>query len=807
MTLPFRFTSPDRRKRFSRPLAALAIGALTFASLAHVDGAHAAPEGTLGEMSVSIGPQGTSAWVRVESEDGKTWTKIKNESLPLGGPITVDMATGRIKAIGIFLGDCDGHQCIEGVAHPMLGSAHLGKFNDVFNTTVFPPTVDGKSSFVLETAKLGVSAAGIAVPGFGDAIIARCNAALKNGGSIQQEHTFVHVVPMTLGVDTRTVQILNFGSLTDNIVLNSSKPLEDVDFAKTVNVELPVICEAVPVPPSAGAPGQVGTQCCRPFEVVGATLHGDPAEYAGACPVGIKLFMSAKSNIKGPFEARIESKTGWKSEKYSYQTTESNADGTWSKHFQDTLTVPVVMPLNQSSGGGAQTFGQGIGNVQMNPKNEEPQFPGGIPKMGDVQTGFNPGNFHEDSLRLVVTGNGKTIMTDWWKYSVTCDPKKAQVADGAPTGVQQSVFVQQAFLALLPVAPRDGSKCGVTVSGLIQTNVKNVNVTFRLKNHQGNSTNAQTIKTSHANNIGKFVEYLDFSTSGQGVWVTPGGGWALPGGGAGSQAGPKQGTLQIVVENPATFEGNVASYNFTCHDPVPVGLQQVPTVKVDPNIPRIPGNVVGKGNDQTAQPDKQIVAPQIVCLGGTVKGGKCLCDGETVVIGGITSGGRTTYRCAAKPREDRKANEAGTAAESRLRRRQRAQQCVRLSGGLCAAEDRRDVVSLPARRGAAAAAREAETDRPDARDDAAGCLCGRRRALQQVCVSGRHKFAERRLQDGCNERSPAQRRHTAARALISMKLRRGLRAAPSYLRQRLGTPHVSRGWRKRSGVVCKMSQP
>jgi hypothetical protein len=807
MTLPFRFTSPDRRKRFSRPLAALAIGALTFASLAHVDGAHAAPEGTLGEMSVSIGPQGTSAWVRVESEDGKTWTKIKNESLPLGGPITVDMATGRIKAIGIFLGDCDGHQCIEGVAHPMLGSAHLGKFNDVFNTTVFPPTVDGKSSFVLETAKLGVSAAGIAVPGFGDAIIARCNAALKNGGSIQQEHTFVHVVPMTLGVDTRTVQILNFGSLTDNIVLNSSKPLEDVDFAKTVNVELPVICEAVPVPPGAGAPGQVGTQL-PPYEVIGATLHGDPAVYAGACPVGIKLFMSAKSNIKGPFEARIESKTGWKSEKYSYQTTESNADGTWSKHFQDTLTVPVMMPLNQSSGGGAQTFGQGIGNVQMNPKNEEPQFPGGIPKMGDVQTGFNPGNFHEDSLRLVVTGNGKTIMTDWWKYSVTCDPKKAQVADGAPTGVQQSVFVQQAFLALFPVAPRDGSKCGVTVSGLIQTNVKNVNVTFRLKNHQGNSTNAQTIKTSHANNIGKFVEYLDFSTSGQGVWVTPGGGWALPGGGAGSQAGPKQGTLQIVVENPATFEGNVASYNFTCHDPVPVGLQQVPTVKVDPNIPRIPGNVVGKGNDQTAQPDKQIVAPQIVCLGGTVKGGKCLCDGETVVIGGITSGGRTTYRCAAKPREIvRPTKPEPQPKVVCVGGSVRNNACVCQAGF---APQKTGATSFRCQRVAVLPPPlvKPKPTGPDARDDAAGCLCGRRRALQQVCVSGRHKFAKRRLQDGCNERSPAQRRHTAARALISMK-RYGAAFGPRrhiYLQQS-EMLQVSRVWRKRSGVVCKMSQP
>lgn len=85
--------------------------------------------------------------------------------------------------------------------------------------------------------------------------------------------------------------------------------------------------------------------------------------------------------------------------------------------------MPVIMPVNQSSGGGAQDAAKGIGNVQMNPKSEEPIFPPGLPKgPKQVQTGFNPGNLHEDSLRLVVTGNGKTITTDWWKY--TCDPQR-----------------------------------------------------------------------------------------------------------------------------------------------------------------------------------------------------------------------------------------------------------------------------------------------------------------------------------------------------------------------------------------------
>lgn len=43
--------------------------------------------------------------------------------------------------------------------------------------------------------------------------------------------------------------------------------------------------------------------------------------------------------------------------------------------------------------------------------------------------------------------------------------------------------------------------------------------------------------------------------------------------------------------------------------------------------------------------------PKIACIGGVVRNGECLCGGETAAIGGVTSGGRTTYRCETKPRE------------------------------------------------------------------------------------------------------------------------------------------------------------
>lgn len=631
-------------RRTPFPSLTAAAGALALMTLTS-SSALAAPEGTLDSMALDLGPGAIFAGIVIESSNGKNWTGIKESQVSLAGTLKIDLKHGRIKAFGIYLGQCDGHSCFEGVATPLLGSIHVD-----------PPHVkslEGTTSFSFSSLKLGdPGGGGIPVVPVGAGIVERCNAGLSQGQSIRKGFGFLQAVQVTLGADTRMWTGFKFGTVGKNFVLGN-EPLVDVDFAKTFTVNIPVTCEAVPVTPGAGAPGQVGTKLPE-YKLLGATLHGDPAQYAGACPMQIKLFMSATSNVPGPFVARVEAKSGWVSTPLNSQTSESAQGGTWAKHFQETMSVPVLYAIKPSDGG-AKDATKGIGNVKMNPKAEEPVVPPGLPKgPKQVQAGYNPGNLHEDSLRLVVKSGDQAVTTDWWKYSVTCDPNKAKVAGDTPSGVKQSVFIQQAFLALFPVAPKDGSKCGLNVSGLIQTNVKNAEVTFRLKNHQGNSTNAQTIETTHANNIGKLVEYLDFSKSGQGSWVTPGGGWSMPGSG-GSQAGKKTGTLQIVVEKPAKFEGNVASYNFACYDPVPVGLQQPPTVKVDPAIPQGPGSIVGKKNDARArQPDKVlpksregakpvIVAPKpkLVCTGGSVRNNACVCRPGYAP----TKTGATSYRC------------------------------------------------------------------------------------------------------------------------------------------------------------------
>ncbi|HEX5778614.1 MAG TPA: hypothetical protein VFY21_07205, partial [Xanthobacteraceae bacterium] len=81
-----------RRASFLRPVAVVGGLGLTILSPSN---ALAAPEGTMGTFSLGLTTQGIFAAVRVQSENGKTWTKIKNDNLTLGGPITVDMKTGR----------------------------------------------------------------------------------------------------------------------------------------------------------------------------------------------------------------------------------------------------------------------------------------------------------------------------------------------------------------------------------------------------------------------------------------------------------------------------------------------------------------------------------------------------------------------------------------------------------------------------------------------------------------------------------------------------------------------------------------
>ena len=191
-------------------------------------------------------------------------------------------------------------------------------------------------------------------------------------------------------------------------------------FSRDIEIEC-VKSVAPPSPPSG--PGNI--QALDEFALESAALTIYPSTYSGPCPTDLSLFMTVKGNLKGTFEARIESTAGWKSTKFVHQTNEfQGGTGLWIRDFTEPFTVPVVMPPSGNSGGGG--IPSGPGDFAVLPPPGDDVFPpqgAGSHAVGGI-TGHDPGsNVHQQSLRLVAKANGKTVFSGWKLYRVTCDPK------------------------------------------------------------------------------------------------------------------------------------------------------------------------------------------------------------------------------------------------------------------------------------------------------------------------------------------------------------------------------------------------
>jgi hypothetical protein len=266
--LPGRQTLGEAIMRTSKPhtyrhalraiLAGAACGSIALAAL--MPGvAHAAPEGRLKSMSLNLvapyaapSAVGPTGGLVVVSDDGETWNRFLDAPVALGGTVNIEMKTGRIKNFGIFWGACSGHDCFSGSpfavpATPLLVStapanAYTKKIsmtvNFTFPASIIPTNLPGP----------GIS--------FGDQIIARCNAALEEGKSINEGHEFTFVQPVTLGTDTMMYTGANFNSAGEgSYTFSPPNPMNDVDFSKTSQVVLPVTCQ--PVPETIKAPPKI----------------------------------------------------------------------------------------------------------------------------------------------------------------------------------------------------------------------------------------------------------------------------------------------------------------------------------------------------------------------------------------------------------------------------------------------------------------------------------------------------------------------------------------------------------------------
>lgn len=575
-----------------------------------------AGDGSVENMSLQLNADIFSS-LRVISEDGQTWSKLKNENLNLNGHVSIEIKRGRIMAWGIYAGECPG------TSHCNTSAPAVYSYSEEHAASV-----NRDVAFSVPSSKFPVSnAGGIAKTPYGNQIVAQCNAHLANGGSIHKSHGFTATIPMTLGVDTETI------ANDAPSEVGGEHNVTQTDEKKTVNVNIPVICEGV-----VGKADQLtGKQ--PDFKILNATLTGHPATYRGSCPVDLRLTMGVESNIKGTFEARVEADNGGKSPFVTLETSQHNgAKGTWVRQFNDKLRVPIAFLSGGGAPSGAPTGPSGEAaptnnNDDINPAGQ-PQAPGGF-STGQAQ------NQHNGAVRLAVKNGNGFVYSKWWNYKVTCDPKKNPNVGRLPDGVATKIDVTQAVISVFPKASPNGRECGITVSGLVQTNVKNVDVKFRIKNHQGVLSGWQILKTSKPNNIADFLTYFDFSKSGEGVWIDQSGMWSLPGNG-GNQAGRYQGSVQMVGSDPS-FTSNIATYDFTCKARKPVGEKTAPTVQVNPDLPRRPGAVVDQDHPTHGKPTggKVTTLPPLSCAGGIVKAGNCYCRPPLKPV----QAGRNAWRC------------------------------------------------------------------------------------------------------------------------------------------------------------------
>jgi hypothetical protein len=211
-------------------------------------GALAAPEGKTKSVNFAIiGGSGFNGPIRVVSDDGEKWTRIKPDtSITFQASTKIEMKrSGKIKQYGIFWGSCSGHGCLQSSVHPLMFSKGVDDAKSINKFDIFDFPTAKIPDNVLKT---------YAVPPpmhFGFYIIDRCNAALSQGKTIHDSHGFTTAIPVTLGFDTGITK----DDFDQAVSGDGPHPLHDVDHSRTVNVVLGVVCE--PAPETVKAPPKI----------------------------------------------------------------------------------------------------------------------------------------------------------------------------------------------------------------------------------------------------------------------------------------------------------------------------------------------------------------------------------------------------------------------------------------------------------------------------------------------------------------------------------------------------------------------
>jgi hypothetical protein len=583
------------------------------------------------ELSTTAGIVNEPIRVVSEGEDIEKWTNLAPNLIGFDGKVQLDLkAGGKIREFGIYFGECGRGQhasnCFEyGKANAqqiIYAEYGIGGANSI-NRPVY---------FQLESSK-------IAKFGFGDAIIAQCNAVLsQNKDLIHKDHSFTMAFPVTVGFDTYTGSGNN--QIGQAVSGDGPWPLQDIDKARTISVSIPVVCVRKPVP--AKAPPKI-------LEAdLGVTTSGN------TCP--------KPSTARVIIAAEAPRAVFYKIER---------ADGT-------TTTADWI---------------QGEIKIQNN-------LMGGKSPWMDAEHALDKLDPGTSKFRLWIDGWGKTpwrtvnvecppfeVISAWLKYEIedkaTCPKKVVETATFYTNrpGMVPYEIKHHSGLVLRSgqvEAKRDGDKYIAVHTRLfphmggfqaqIMADVKNspansgwvplkidcleaLSGKLTLQSLDAASCKGEALVAIHTNGAGELPYELECG---------PGKSWQRKVTAMANKIGVDK--VEFAVTNNAlvtcvlrTRIGGVlkpldgASKTFQCHKPIDAGASTnlVPDTPTDPQKPGKPDKVVDPVKPDLQKPDKPSIVvvdpprPKISCAGGTVRNDACNCTRTHKPV----KAGKNAWRC------------------------------------------------------------------------------------------------------------------------------------------------------------------
>jgi len=344
--------------------------------------------------------------IRVFSEDGESWNRIGSQDLILPVQIALGISSGELDTYAIRQDNTTVYQSASYLNPPL----HLEKNQSVTGSTDYIGGIDRQI------------------------IINTCNSKLDVGNGINGVHTFMHNVKV---------------SLTGHFYMTNGNHYPPYQGHGSVPVE--VQCEPYGLTEELTAPAPNIVKVNLGLSSTGPVGNGT-LEYTGSCPMGITLNMLWETSPGGQIKSYVQHKDvagnhNWTSTVFPVTTDQPVGNANMKKESKDLIVIPFAastllgggqvaqdVPSNGlMAGGSGGGSGPQTGLVATNTGTDSgtQKYAGYFRLVAFKEYQTSPAFNFDGSVANTTLLLGKK-MSDWRKYTVTCEPKQSTVALDSP---------------------------------------------------------------------------------------------------------------------------------------------------------------------------------------------------------------------------------------------------------------------------------------------------------------------------------------------------------------------------------------